>query len=54
MTTEELSKMLCKWMVDNANRPLSEVEKEIIKKAIDEAKTPQEMVMAVLTLLSNQ
>lgn len=53
MTTEEISKMLCKWMVDNANRPLSEVEKEIIKKAIDEAKTPQEMVAAVSLLVQS-
>ena len=50
--TEEQAKALCKWMVDNANRPLSEVEKEIIKKAIDKARTPQEMVVSILALMS--
>ena len=51
--TEEQVKLLCKWMIDNGNRPLTEVEKEVIKKAIDNAKSPQEMVMSVLTLLTS-
>ena len=40
-------------MVDNGNRPLNEIEKELIKQAIDNAKNPQEMVMSVLTLLTS-
>lgn len=51
--TEEKVKFLCKWMVDNGNRPLTEFEKELIKQAIDNAKNPQEMVMSVLTLLTS-
>ena len=51
--TEEQVKFLCKWMVDNGNRPLNEFEKELIKQAIDEAKSPQEMVVSVLMLLKN-
>lgn len=50
--TEEQYKFLCKWMVDNGNRPLSEIEKEHIKQAIDNAKSPMEMVLSILALLS--
>ena len=52
--TEEQVKFLCKWIVDNSNRPLTEFEKELIKQAIDNSKNPQEMVIAILTLLKNK
>ena len=52
--TEEQVKILCKWMVDNGNRPLTEFEKELIKQSIDNAKSAQEMVIAILTLLNNK
>ncbi len=51
--TEEQVKFLCKWIVDNSNRPLNELEKELIKQAIDNSKNPQEMVVSVLALLKN-
>ncbi len=50
--TEEQIKTLCKIAVENSNRPLSAFQKELIKQAIDRAKTPMEMVVAILTLLS--
>lgn len=50
--TEEQIKFLCKLAVENSNRPLSDVQKELIKQAIDRAKTPTEMVIAILTVLS--
>ena len=50
--TEEQIKTLCKIAVENSNRPLSDFQKELIKQAIDRAKTPMEMVVAILTLLS--
>ena len=50
--TEEQYKFLCKWIVDNGNRPLSEMDKELIKQAIDNAKNPKEMVLSILELLS--
>ena len=49
---EEQIKTLCKIAVENSNRPLSVFQKELIKQAIDQAKTPTEMVVAILTLLS--
>ncbi len=51
--TEEQVKFLCKWIVDNSNRPLTEFEKELIKQAIDNSNNPQEMVASVLALLKN-
>lgn len=49
--TEEQYKFLCKWMVDNGNRSLSLIEKELIKQAIDNAKSPEELVLSILALL---
>lgn len=49
---EEQVKFLCKCMVDNGNRPLSDLKKEVIKQAIDNAKNPQEMIISILALLS--
>ncbi len=50
--TEEQYKFLCKWIVDNGNRPLSENDKELIKQAIDNAKSPEQIVLSVLAVLS--
>ena len=44
MTIEEQTKILCKWIVQNSNRPLTGNEKEVIKLAIDQAKTPAELL----------
>lgn len=49
--TEEQYKFICKWIVDNGNRQLTEADKELIKEAIDNAKTPQEIVISILTIL---
>lgn len=49
--TEEQYKFLCKWMVDNGNRPLSEMDKELIKQTIDNAKSPEQIVLSILALL---
>lgn len=40
---EEQLKFLCKWIIDNGNRPLSDKEKELIKQAIDKAKNVDEL-----------
>lgn len=49
--TEEQYKALCKWMVDNGNRPLSKNEKELFKLAIDKANSPEQIVLSILALL---
>ena len=50
--TEEQIKFLCKLAVENSNRPLSAFQKELIKQAIDRAKTPTEVVAAILMVLT--
>lgn len=51
--TEKEVKFLCKWIVENSNRPLHQIDKELIKQAIDNARTPEEMVLSVIALLKN-
>ena len=46
--TEEQVKALCKWAVHNSQRPLTDMEKEIIKNAIDAANTVEELFAVVL------
>lgn len=50
--TEEQIKSLCKQLVENSNRPLSDFDKELIKQAIDKAKSVPEMISAILVILS--
>lgn len=49
--TEEQIKFICKWIINNGNRPLSKEEKEIIKQAIDKAKNIDELAaLAVVSI----
>ena len=41
--TEEQVKLLCKIVVENVNRQFTKEQKEILKQAIDQAKTPQQL-----------
>ena len=50
--TEEQIKFLYKQLVEKSNRPLSDFEKELIKQAIDKAKSVPEMISAILAILS--
>ena len=45
---EQEIKFLSKWFVDNANRPLTYEEKELIKQAIDKARNVQELAAIAL------
>ena len=38
--TEEQIKFLCKQLVENSNRPLSDFDKELVKQAIDKVIPP--------------
>ena len=46
--TEEQIKALCKWAIHNSQRPLTEIEKEVIKNAIDAANTVEELFAVAL------
>lgn len=50
--TEEQLKFLCKWAIQNSNRPLTDVEKELLKQAIDNAKSIEDLLAVALTVIS--
>lgn len=51
---EDQIKFICKWTVENSNRPLNRLEKEAIKQAIDSAKTVEELASVVIaTMMAN-
>ena len=52
--TEQQIKFICKWIVQNSNRSLSELDKEILKQAIDNAKNVDDLVIIALSMLDKQ
>lgn len=54
MTQEEQIKFLCKWAVQNSQRPLTDLEKEIIKRAIDESQTIEELLAVAVAVATVQ
>ena len=52
MTLEEKTyKELCKQIVDRTNRPLTEIQKEIIKATFEQARNPIELISSIEALL---
>lgn len=47
--TEKEVKEFVKLIVDYGNKPLNEMQKEIIKQCVDKAQTPQEL-LAILVM----
>ena len=35
---EEQIKFLCKWLIENSSKPLTDLEKEALKQAVDSSK----------------
>ena len=52
--TEKVFKEACKYIIDNRYRNLSQVEKEIIKAAIDEAKTYDELFLTAFAAIAGE
>lgn len=46
--TEEQIKFLCKWLIENSSRPLTDQEKEILKQAVDSSKNWEELITVAL------
>lgn len=46
---EKVIKEMCKWAVDHGNRPLTQPQKAVLKAAIEESRTLQELFMVVMT-----
>ena len=46
--TEEQIKLLCKWLIENSSRPLTNLEKEALKQAVDSSKNWEELITVAL------
>ena len=46
---EKVIKEICKWIVDHGNQPLTQPQKAVLKAAIEESGTPQELFVVLLT-----
>ncbi len=49
---EQQIKLFCKLAIENSNRPFTEEEKEILKKAVDNAQSWNELLTIALSTLS--
>ena len=45
---EEQIKTLCKFLVENGNRNLSDIEKALLKQAIDQSRSWQELFATMM------
>ena len=52
--TEQEIKAIYKLAVEHSNHPLSELDKELLKQAIDRARHPAEILAALATILSTK
>ena len=50
--TEQQIKLLCKLAVERSNRPFTEMEKELLKQAIDNAKNWEEFISIAIASLN--
>ena len=50
--TEQEAKFLCKWAIENGQRQLTPVEKELLKKGIDAAKSFQDFLAVALAAMA--
>lgn len=46
--TEEQIKLICKWIIENSARPLTNVEKEALKQAVDSSRNWEELLTVVV------
>lgn len=46
---EKALKEMCKWAVDHGNRPLTQQQKEVLKAAIEQSKTLEELLFVAMT-----
>lgn len=46
--TEKEIKELCKFVLENSNKPLSDEQKELIKLAIDNSKTIEDLFFTAI------
>ena len=45
---EEQIKTLCKLIIENGNKPINDVQKELLKQAVDKSRTWQELMAVAM------
>ena len=48
---EEQIKAICKFLINTGNRNFTEVEKELLKQAVDQSKNWQELLLTMMVYL---
>ena len=48
MTEEELAKAFSKFLIEHLNQRLTDVEKELLKQAVDQSKNWQELLTVMM------
>ena len=51
---EQQIKLLCKLAIENSNRPFTNADKELLKQAVDRAKSWEELLAIALSTLGVQ
>ena len=46
--TEEQIKLFCKWAIQNSRHPLTDMEKEVLKQAVDSAKNIEDLLAVAI------
>ena len=46
--TEEQVKFICKWIIENSSQPFTDLEKEVLKQAVDSSKNLKELINVVI------
>ncbi len=49
--TEGQVKWFCKWAIDNSGRPFTDVEKEILKEAVDSSQNLEQLLLTAIAAL---
>ena len=52
--TEKEIKDICKLAVEHSNHPLTDLDKELLKQAIDKAEHPVEILATLSAILSSK
>ena len=50
---EEQLKFFCKWAIQNSKRPITDLEKELFKQAVDDAKSIEDLFSVALAAIAS-
>ena len=46
--TEDQIKKICKFLIENSNRRITDIEKELLKTAVDQSRNWQELILTMM------